>query len=59
MNETIQIIIVTAVTACAIAYAARRIYKVLTGGGGACDGCPLKDACLKDKRKRNKCTTPK
>lgn len=58
MSETVQTIIVIAAIICAIAYASKRIYKVFTDSRDACGGCPLKDACLKDKRKRNKCTPP-
>ena len=54
MSETAQTIIVLTVTVCAIAYASWRIYKSFTAKGGACDGCPLKDTCQKDKRKRNR-----
>ncbi len=54
MSETAQTIIVLTVTVCAIAYASWRTYKALKANGDACSGCPLKDACQKDKRKRNK-----
>lgn len=59
MNEIVQIIIVTAAIASAIIYASRRIYKALTDNKGVCDGCPLKDACQKDKRQRNNCNQSK
>lgn len=54
MSETAQTIIVLTVTVCAIAYASWRMYKALTAKGDACSGCPLKDTCRKDKRKRNR-----
>ena len=52
--ETIQTAIVIIIIACAAAYASWRAYKALTAKGDACDGCPLKDACKKEKRKSTK-----
>ena len=49
MNETIQTIIVAIAITCSSVYAILRIRKALRNKGGACDGCPLKNACRKDK----------
>lgn len=54
MSETVQTIIALTITACAIAYASWRIYKALAAKNGTCNGCPLKDTCRKEKRRRNK-----
>lgn len=50
-HELIQLIIVIVVIACAFAYASWRIYKALTAKDKTCAGCPLKEACNKNKKK--------
>lgn len=44
-----QWFIVFIIIICAITYASLRIYKTLTSKNSACSGCPLKDACSKNK----------
>jgi len=50
MQLAIVIIILTA----AVAYAGWRTYKALTSKGDRCYGCPLSDACKKNKVKKNR-----
>lgn len=50
-QDTLQLVIVIAVIACAFAYAAWRAYKALTANDKTCIGCPLKDTCNKNKKK--------
>lgn len=47
VHQPMQYVIVIAVLALAIAYAAVRAYKALTNKNGKCHGCPLKEACGK------------
>ena len=49
MDETLQLMIVIVVIAISSAYSIWRIHKSLKNKGGACEGCPLKDACNKGK----------
>lgn len=48
-----QLAIVFAILAAAVAYAAWRIYYALRHGGSPCRGCKLADAC--GKRGRRSC----
>ena len=48
-----QLIIVVIILAIAILYTAFRLYKTLTDKSAKCSGCPLKEACDKEKKHKS------